>query len=138
MTFSAHNEIDLTHDHPEDSEESGDRLRRSTKSSTAYANVPKDYLEDEELLARSKRAPRNSRRRLGTGARKGGRRGPGGRGGAGGLNEDNEYTINVHIAIDDSIMKFHGDEAEIERKPDDYIPDKLVNYIKTLIHIVNK
>ena len=90
--------------------------------------------EEEELLGRSKRAPRNSRRRLGTGARKGGRRGPGGRQ----LNEDNEYTINVHIAIDDSIMKFHGDEAEIERKPDDYIPDKIRDYIKTLIHIVNK
>lgn len=94
-----------------------------------------DYLETE-TLDRSKRAQRSSRRRTGIGARKYGRRGPGGRGQE--SSADEEYTINVLIAIDDSIMKFHSDEEDLKRNPDDYIPTKLENYIKTLIHIVNK
>ena len=128
----AHNEIDLTHDHPEE-DDSSERLRRSTDS--AYANVQNDYLETE-TLDRSKRAQRSSRRRTGIGARKFGRRGPGGRG-HNDPSADEEYTINVLIAIDDSIMKFHGDEEDLKRNPDDYIPTKLFDYIKTLIHIVN-
>ena len=90
-----------------------------------------DYLETE-TLDRSKRAQRSSRRRTGIGARKYGRRGPGGRGQE--SSADEEYTINVLIAIDDSIMKFHSDEDEEIQM----IPTKLENYIKTLIHIVNK